>query len=161
MAWRRCSRCQACKASGLCRCSVSEPQTRGVSLLVDLCLMCMYSVGDGTFLFSQMESTFWIAKRYDIPILLIVLNNGGWNAPKVSALLVHKNGFTSQQNRKGELLLYLRLRVLHACHERSLTEKLSGSRCQYLLRTFSKLRRNSRCRREYLGWYSQRDQPGR
>ncbi|KEF57973.1 uncharacterized protein A1O9_05896 [Exophiala aquamarina CBS 119918] len=57
-------------------------------------------VGDGTFLFSQMESTFWIAKRYDIPILLIVLNNGGWNAPKVSALLVHKNGYTSQHNRK-------------------------------------------------------------
>ncbi|UPL02848.1 hypothetical protein LCI18_013782 [Fusarium solani-melongenae] len=33
-------------------------------------------VGDGTFLFSQMESAFWISKRYDIPFLLIVLNNG-------------------------------------------------------------------------------------
>ncbi|KAK5062892.1 hypothetical protein LTR84_004968 [Exophiala bonariae] len=57
-------------------------------------------VGDGTFLFSQMESTFWIAKRYDIPILLLVLNNGGWNAPKVSTLLVHKDGHTARHTRK-------------------------------------------------------------
>ncbi|KAJ9654960.1 hypothetical protein H2198_006074 [Neophaeococcomyces mojaviensis] len=57
-------------------------------------------VGDGTFLFSQMESTYWIAKRYDIPFMLIVLNNGGWNAPKVSALLVHKEGHTSKHSRK-------------------------------------------------------------
>ncbi|KAI9154773.1 NAD-dependent aldehyde dehydrogenase [Paramyrothecium foliicola] len=57
-------------------------------------------VGDGTFLFSQMESAFWISRRYDIPFLLIVLNNGGWNAPKVSALLVHKEGYSSRHNRK-------------------------------------------------------------
>ncbi|CAH0022091.1 unnamed protein product [Clonostachys rhizophaga] len=57
-------------------------------------------VGDGTFLFSQMESAFWISKRYGIPFLLIVLNNGGWNAPKVSALLVHKDGLSSRHNRK-------------------------------------------------------------
>ncbi|KAJ5122196.1 Thiamine pyrophosphate enzyme C-terminal TPP-binding [Penicillium atrosanguineum] len=57
-------------------------------------------VGDGTYLFSQMESVYWIARRYDIPFLLIVLNNGGWNAPKVSALLVHKNGLSSKSNRR-------------------------------------------------------------
>jgi thiamine pyrophosphate-dependent acetolactate synthase large subunit-like protein len=32
------------------------------------------------YLFSQMESVYWIARRYDIPFLLVVLNNGGWNA---------------------------------------------------------------------------------
>jgi thiamine pyrophosphate-dependent acetolactate synthase large subunit-like protein len=47
-----------------------------------------------------MESVYWIARRYDIPFLLIVLNNGGWNAPKVSALLVHKDGFSSKSNRR-------------------------------------------------------------
>ncbi|KAJ6128682.1 Thiamine pyrophosphate enzyme C-terminal TPP-binding [Penicillium samsonianum] len=57
-------------------------------------------VGDGVYLFSQMESVYWIARRYDIPFLLIVLNNGGWNAPKVSALLVHKNGLSSKSNRR-------------------------------------------------------------
>ncbi|KAJ5893825.1 hypothetical protein N7495_005516 [Penicillium taxi] len=57
-------------------------------------------VGDGVYLFSQMESVFWIARRYDIPFLLIVLNNGGWNAPKVSTLLVHKDGLSSKSNRR-------------------------------------------------------------
>ncbi|KAJ5773071.1 Thiamine pyrophosphate enzyme C-terminal TPP-binding [Penicillium paradoxum] len=57
-------------------------------------------VGDGVYLFSQMESVYWIARRYDIPFLLIVLNNGGWNAPKVSALLVHKDGLSSRSNRR-------------------------------------------------------------
>lgn len=49
-----------------------------------------------------MESVYWIARRYEIPFLLIVLNNGGWNAPKVSALLVHKEGLSSKSNRKGK-----------------------------------------------------------
>ncbi|CAG8420136.1 unnamed protein product [Penicillium salamii] len=57
-------------------------------------------VGDGVYLFSQMESVYWIARRYDVPFLMVVLNNGGWNAPKVSALLVHKNGLSSKSNRR-------------------------------------------------------------
>lgn len=34
-------------------------------------------VGDGTFLFSVPGSVYWICKRYNIPILTIVLNNKG------------------------------------------------------------------------------------
>ena len=34
-------------------------------------------VGDGSFLFSVPGSVYWIAKRYNIPILTIVLNNKG------------------------------------------------------------------------------------
>lgn len=34
-------------------------------------------VGDGSFLFSVPGSVFWIAKRYRIPVLTIVLNNNG------------------------------------------------------------------------------------
>lgn len=49
-------------------------------------------VGDGTFLFSVPGSVYWISRRYDIPILTIVLNNKGWNAPRRSMLLVHPNG---------------------------------------------------------------------
>lgn len=60
------------------------------------------SVSDGVYLFSQMESVYWIARRYEIPFLMVVLNNGGWNAPKVSALLVHKDGLSSKSNRRGE-----------------------------------------------------------
>ncbi|KAL1863959.1 hypothetical protein VTK73DRAFT_6279 [Phialemonium thermophilum] len=57
-------------------------------------------VGDGTYLFSQMESAAWIAKRYNTPYMLIVLNNGGWNAPKSSAVLLHKDGRSVKTNRK-------------------------------------------------------------
>ncbi|QIX01129.1 hypothetical protein AMS68_006646 [Peltaster fructicola] len=49
-------------------------------------------VGDGTYLFSVPGSVYWIAQRYEIPILTIVLNNKGWNAPRKSMLLVHPDG---------------------------------------------------------------------
>ncbi|RMZ71924.1 acetolactate synthase [Pyrenophora seminiperda CCB06] len=49
-------------------------------------------VGDGTYLFSVPGSVYWISQRYNIPILTIVLNNKGWNAPRKSMLLVHPDG---------------------------------------------------------------------
>ncbi|KAA8611953.1 IlvB Thiamine pyrophosphate-requiring enzyme [Pyrenophora tritici-repentis] len=49
-------------------------------------------VGDGTYLFSVPGSVYWISQRYQIPILTIVLNNKGWNAPRRSMLLVHPDG---------------------------------------------------------------------
>ncbi|GLI72534.1 hypothetical protein PoHVEF18_000711 [Penicillium ochrochloron] len=73
--------------------------TLGVKLAQPKSFVCGI-VGDGVYLFSQMESVYWIARRYDVPFLMIVLNNGGWNAPKVSALLVHKDGLASKSNRK-------------------------------------------------------------
>ncbi|EAW06837.1 putative thiamine pyrophosphate enzyme [Aspergillus clavatus NRRL 1] len=73
----------------------------GVKLAKQDSFICAI-VGDGVYLFSQMESVYWIARRYNVPFLLIVLNNGGWNAPKVSALLVHKDGLSSKSNR-GDL----------------------------------------------------------
>ncbi|KAK3302722.1 thiamine diphosphate-binding protein [Chaetomium strumarium] len=53
-------------------------------------------VGDGTFLFSVPGSVYWISKRYNIPVLTIVLNNKGWNAPRKSLLLVHPDGLGSK-----------------------------------------------------------------
>ncbi|KAK3331660.1 thiamine pyrophosphate enzyme [Cercophora scortea] len=53
-------------------------------------------VGDGTFLFSVPGSVYWIARRYDIPVLTIVLNNKGWNAPRRSLELVHPDGLGSK-----------------------------------------------------------------
>lgn len=66
-------------------------------------------VGDGTYLFSIPGSVYWISRRYNIPVLTIVLNNKGklirhghtksdlltrigWNAPRVSLQLVHPDG---------------------------------------------------------------------
>lgn len=53
-------------------------------------------VGDGTFLFSVPGSVYWIAQRYNLPVLTIVLNNKGWNAPKRSLMLVHPEGEASK-----------------------------------------------------------------
>ncbi|EXJ76924.1 hypothetical protein A1O3_10081 [Capronia epimyces CBS 606.96] len=58
-------------------------------------------VGDGSFLFSVPGSVYWIAQRYDIPILTIVLNNKGWNAPRKSMLLVHPHGEGSKVDNKA------------------------------------------------------------
>ncbi|KAK5135691.1 hypothetical protein LTR08_004992 [Meristemomyces frigidus] len=58
-------------------------------------------VGDGTFLFSVPGSVYWIAQRYGIPVLVIVLNNQGWNAPRKSMLLVHPDGEGSKVDNKA------------------------------------------------------------
>ncbi|KAI9166474.1 Benzoylformate decarboxylase [Paramyrothecium foliicola] len=53
-------------------------------------------VGDGTYLFTVPGSVYWISKKYKIPVLTIVLNNKGWNAPRRSLLLVHPDGLGSK-----------------------------------------------------------------
>ncbi|KAJ9161590.1 thiamine diphosphate-binding fold protein [Coniochaeta hoffmannii] len=57
-------------------------------------------VGDGTYLFSVPGSVYWIARRYNIPVLTIVLNNKGWNAPRKSLLLVHPDGAGSKASNE-------------------------------------------------------------
>lgn len=57
-------------------------------------------VGDGTFLFSVPTSVYWISQRYNLPILTIVLNNKGWNAPRKSMLLVHPDGLGSKVSNR-------------------------------------------------------------
>jgi acetolactate synthase-1/2/3 large subunit len=52
--------------------------------------------GDGCFMFSQPSAVYWMARRYDAPILQIVLNNGGWKSPKLSALAVHPQGHAAE-----------------------------------------------------------------
>jgi acetolactate synthase-1/2/3 large subunit len=54
--------------------------------------------GDGSYLFSIPSSVHWMAQRYGTPFLQIVLNNGGWNAPRHSALAVHPSGYASRAN---------------------------------------------------------------
>ncbi len=55
-------------------------------------------VGDGSYLFGVPGSTWWVARQYGAPILTVIVNNGGWNAPKVSTLLVHPEGTARQHD---------------------------------------------------------------
>jgi acetolactate synthase-1/2/3 large subunit len=51
--------------------------------------------GDGSFMFTVPASVHWMARRYGTPFVQIVLNNGGWRAPRLSALGVHPDGYAS------------------------------------------------------------------
>jgi acetolactate synthase-1/2/3 large subunit len=49
-------------------------------------------VGDGTFLLGEPASAAWVAHRYGLPVLTVVLDNGGWNATKRNLVRLHPNG---------------------------------------------------------------------
>jgi acetolactate synthase-1/2/3 large subunit len=56
-------------------------------------------VGDGTFFFSAPSSTYWIARRYRLPFLTVVLDNGGWNATKRNVERLHPEGAAVSTDR--------------------------------------------------------------
>ncbi|WP_232376748.1 thiamine pyrophosphate-requiring protein [Amycolatopsis aidingensis] len=58
-------------------------------------------VGDGTYLFGVPASALWTARRYGVPSLTIILDNEGWQAPKVSALGVHPDGAAAEADDFG------------------------------------------------------------
>ncbi|KAJ7224108.1 thiamine pyrophosphate enzyme, N-terminal TPP binding domain-containing protein [Mycena pura] len=60
-------------------------------------------IGDGSYLFGVPSSAYWIARRYETPFLTIVLNNGGWKAPKMSMLGCHPTGHGSRAASGAEL----------------------------------------------------------
>ena len=53
-------------------------------------------VGDGTYLFSVPSTVYWISQRYSLPVLTVILNNKGWNAPRKSVQLLHRDGYASK-----------------------------------------------------------------
>ena len=58
--------------------------------------MVVALTGDGSYLFSVPSTVHWMARRYRTPFLTVVYNNGGWRAPKLSALAVHPDGYASR-----------------------------------------------------------------
>ncbi len=61
--------------------------------------------GDGSYLFSIPSATHWVAARYGLATLTVVLNNGGWGAPRKSTLALHPQGAAA---REGEFFNELR-----------------------------------------------------
>ncbi|KAI3391419.1 hypothetical protein diail_7370 [Diaporthe ilicicola] len=57
--------------------------------------MVCHIVGDGSFLCGSPSSALWVARKYEIPVLTIVLNNGGWKAPRHSTRLVYPEGLNN------------------------------------------------------------------
>ncbi len=56
-------------------------------------------VGDGTFFFGVPASSFWVADRYHLPVLTIVLDNGGWNATKRNLKRQHASMHADSSDR--------------------------------------------------------------
>jgi acetolactate synthase-1/2/3 large subunit len=57
--------------------------------------------GDGSYMFSVPSSVHWMSSRYKTPFLQVVFNNGGWRAPRFSALAVHPDGYASRAEDIG------------------------------------------------------------
>src|SRR6185436_14256781 len=55
-------------------------------------------VGDGSFHFSTPDSVYSVAHQYRLPILTVVLDNGGWGAVKASTLCVYPAGVAKETN---------------------------------------------------------------
>ena len=59
--------------------------------------------GDGSYLFSVPSTTYWLASNLRLPVLTIVLNNGGWKAPKSSAKSVNPDSVIQSVTDLNEL----------------------------------------------------------
>jgi len=55
-------------------------------------------VGDGSFYFNVETSVLAVSKQYKLPILCVVLDNGGWSAVKESTLRVYPEGDALAEN---------------------------------------------------------------
>ncbi len=55
-------------------------------------------IGDGGFHFSSPDSVYAVAQQYQIPILTVVLDNGGWQAVKSAVQRVYPRGVSAQTN---------------------------------------------------------------
>ena len=56
-------------------------------------------VGDGGFHFSTPTSVYSVAQREKLPILTVVLDNGGWQAVKEAVLRVYPHGEAAEANQ--------------------------------------------------------------
>ncbi|GAB3062612.1 thiamine pyrophosphate-requiring protein [Virgibacillus ainsalahensis] len=52
--------------------------------------------GDGSYMFSVPSTVHWISRRYELPFLTIIYNNGGWKSPKLSTLGVYPEGTANE-----------------------------------------------------------------
>ncbi len=77
--------------------------------------------GDGGFHFSTPSSVYAVSQSYGLPILTVVLDNGGWQAVKDAVLRVHPAGGAAQANQfyarwPGEVRRYEKVAEAFGAH---------------------------------------------
>jgi acetolactate synthase-1/2/3 large subunit len=66
----------------------------------------IHFVGDGSFYFSNPSSVYSVAHQYDLPIMTVLLDNGGWSAVKESTLRMYPKGEAKSTNQFASDLGY-------------------------------------------------------
>ncbi len=66
----------------------------------------IHFVGDGSFYFSNPSSVYAVARQYNLPILTVLLDNGGWSAVKESTLRMYPQGEAKSTNQFASDLGY-------------------------------------------------------
>jgi acetolactate synthase I/II/III large subunit len=56
-------------------------------------------IGDGGFHFSSPDSVYAVAQQYQLPILTVVLDNGGWQAVKSAVQRVYPKGIAAETDQ--------------------------------------------------------------
>jgi acetolactate synthase I/II/III large subunit len=56
-------------------------------------------IGDGGFHFSSPDSVYAVAQQYQVPILTVVLDNGGWQAVKSAVQRVYPKGVAAETDQ--------------------------------------------------------------
>ena len=91
----------------------------------------MQIVGDGGFHFSSPDSVYAVAQQYQIPILTVVLDNGGWQAVKSSVQRVYPKGVAAETDsfqsrlrsgRQGEERRFAEVGRAFGAHGESVSE---------------------------------------
>jgi acetolactate synthase-1/2/3 large subunit len=72
--------------------------------LADPKRMVVQIAGDGTFYFSNPQSTLAVSRHYGLPVLTVVLDNSGWAAVKEATLRVYPQGEAKQAADYGAVL---------------------------------------------------------
>ena len=88
-------------------------------------------IGDGGFHFSSPDSVYAVAQQYQIPILTIVLDNGGWQAVKSAVQRVYPKGVAAETDqfqsrlmsgRQGERRDFSAVAMAFGAHGECVTE---------------------------------------
>ena len=88
-------------------------------------------IGDGGFHFSSPDSVYAVAQQYQIPILTVVLDNGGWQAVKSAVQRVYPKGIAAETDqfqsrltsgRQGEQRDFSAVGRAFGAHGESVTE---------------------------------------
>ncbi|MBZ0162452.1 MAG: thiamine pyrophosphate-requiring protein [Notoacmeibacter sp.] len=76
----------------------SFPAALGAKL-ADPDRVCVATMGDGSYMFSNPTVCHQIAEALELPVLVIVLNNEEWGAVRASVTGMYPKGFASRANR--------------------------------------------------------------